>query len=637
MSLPYARVATSLRSPRRPRIFALLVAAVTTLVAARGHTAGTSPMTPAHELGRVAPRIVNGTLTSLYPSVGALLSPGDPHTAGLLCSGTLIGCHTFLTAGHCVCEFTGADCQSGPNAPNPADYVVFLQHAGFFAVSSIAVHPDFDFPVGDVAILTLATPVTGLAPTPIDVTSAPAPGAAASIVGFGKDSTAPDYGLKRAGAVTMAPCVSGVSNTTSVCWDFVAPLGPAGTDADTCNGDSGGPLFADFQCGDTIAGITSGGTSASCVPTDHSYDANVFHYRDFIEAQAGADLGSASCGAMPQAGDPNTVVLGAAGTLSSGVPQGTHTIDVPAGTTRLRVALNASEDLGSDFDLYVKAGSLPTSSDFDCKADGPNQYGFCEFAAPAVGTWYVLVQRFQGAGEYQLTATTFASGAPGPGTNGQACDDGNVCTASDVCQSGACSGTAVADGSACDDGSACTGPDQCEAGACNAPAAPATGCKLPVVSEKASLLVKNDVRDSRDRLTWKWVKGDATTLADLGDPVGGAGYELCVYDESAGVPDLVSRTVVPGGAGWSATSRGYKFRDSTVQHGGVRAMTLKDGDTAKASITVVAKGGLLATPALPLHQDPTVVVQLIGTQACFEARYSTSRENDGVKFRARGD
>jgi len=30
-------------------------------------------------------------------------------------------------------------------------------------------------------------------------------------------------------------------------------------------------------------------------------------------------------------------------------------------------------------------------------------------------------------------------------------------------------------------------------------------------------------------------------------------------------------------------------------------------------------------------------VQLIGAQACFEARYSTNRENDGLRFNARAD
>src|SRR5258705_1864356 len=57
------------------------------------------------------PRIVNGTLTSLYPSTGALLLGDEPETATSWCSGVLIRQRTFLTAGHCVCAGTGSDRQ----------------------------------------------------------------------------------------------------------------------------------------------------------------------------------------------------------------------------------------------------------------------------------------------------------------------------------------------------------------------------------------------------------------------------------------------------------------------------------------------------------------------------------------------
>jgi hypothetical protein len=606
--------------------------------AARAQAAGETPLAPTYDLGGPGPRIVNGTLTSAYPSVGALLSPGSATTGGLVCSGTLIGCETFLTAAHCVCDTIGSECQTGGvHQPNPSQYVVFFQHAGFFAVSSISVRSDFNFPVGDIAVIKLASPVSGIAPTPVDVTGAPAFGASARIVGFGRNAGASDYGLKRAGAVTMASCVAGISNTTSVCWDFTSPIGVPGTDSDTCNGDSGGPLFADFQCGDTVAGITSGGTSASCQPTDHSYDANVFHYSAYIASVGGADLANASCGAMPQAGEAGAPIFAASGTISSGAPQALHTVDVPAGTTRLRIAMNASEDLASDFDLYVKAGSPPTTSDFDCKADGPNQFGFCEFTSPAPGTWYVLVQRFQGSGQYQVTATTYASGAPGPGTNGQTCDDGNSCTSGDVCQGGACGGTAVANGTGCDDGSACTAPDVCQAGVCTSTAAPVAGCRPPVVSGRASLTMKNAALDTRDNLTWKWLKGDATTSADFGDPTASDGYELCLFDESAGVPSLVLDKTIAPGAGWTPTTRGYKYYDPNAAQGGFRTVLLKNGEAGSAGITVKAKGVALAPPALPLAQSPEVIVQLVGANACFEARYGTNRTNDGLQFRAKAD
>src|SRR6185369_5239744 len=85
--------------------------------------------------------IVNGVSTGDYPAVGALLAPNDPDTGRLVCSGTLIGCRTFLTAGHCV------------EGAGPSDFIVYFQHVGFVGVSAIAMHPNYDYPVGDVAVL----------------------------------------------------------------------------------------------------------------------------------------------------------------------------------------------------------------------------------------------------------------------------------------------------------------------------------------------------------------------------------------------------------------------------------------------------------------------------------------------------
>ena len=86
-------------------------------------------------------RIVNGNLSFADPSVGALLFGSATDQAMLYCSGTLVGCSTFVTAAHCVCYLDGAACQSGASAPDPGEYHVFLQHAGFVPVQSIASRP----------------------------------------------------------------------------------------------------------------------------------------------------------------------------------------------------------------------------------------------------------------------------------------------------------------------------------------------------------------------------------------------------------------------------------------------------------------------------------------------------------------
>jgi hypothetical protein len=362
---------------------------------------------------RQGPRIVNGVLSFADPSVGALLFGSDPDRAIAYCSGTLIGCDTFVTAAHCVCDLDGGACQTGGAAPDPGEWLVFFQHTGFSSVSSIDVQPGYDFPVDDVAVVRLATPLAGVTPTPL-AAAEPAPGSDGTIVGFGRSGGgAEDYGLKQRGSVVTSACSGGLP-AGLVCWDFAAPVGPPGTDSNTCNGDSGGPLFVDDGAGRTLAGITSGGSSVDCLPSDESYDTSVAVQRSYIEAEGG-ELAAPSCGTLSQVGDAVTEVIGFTQQLDAGTSQGVHSFDVGAGVTRLGVALNASEQAGADVDLYVRFGSAPTSSEWDCRAFGANQWGFCSFDAPAEGSWHVLVNRYSGTSTYQVTATLFAGeGVPPP-------------------------------------------------------------------------------------------------------------------------------------------------------------------------------------------------------------------------------
>jgi hypothetical protein len=205
-----------------------------------------------------------------------------------------------------------------------------------------------------------------------------------------------------------------------VCWNFVGPLGAPGSNSNTCSGDSGGPLFINFGSGDQVAGLTSGG-EPGCLPNSRSWDDSVFNDRVWVQTEAGADLNQTTCGELPQVGGAGTQITAASGELSPMQTEGRSSFEVPAGTQLLRVAMNGADaDMSlrpprlNDFDLFIKAGSPPTTSDFDCRDIGAAPYGFCEINTPTAGTWHVLVNWVEGGrGTYQVTTTTLAAACAG--------------------------------------------------------------------------------------------------------------------------------------------------------------------------------------------------------------------------------
>lgn len=283
--------------------------------------------------------------------------------------------------------------------------------------------------------------------------------------------------------------------------------------------------------------------------------------------------------------------------------------------------------------------------------------------------------------------------------DGTACDDGNGCTESDRCTAGICAGSPVASGSACDDGNPCTRASQCDGGGhcvgsdpvvctplnqchvgtcepstglcsfmqapdgmacvgtgvtcgnvctggvcgaacgpcefCDATAGcvtgPAPGCRKPVKSHGARLVLQ----DAAPRLTWKWTKGQATSVADFGDPVNADSYSLCMFDQSGHSAGLVFRGTLMPGAGWEATKAGPKYRDRAGLQDGITSMTLHAGPDGKAKISVGGGGSHLTLPGLPLPVP--LAVQLQGHGQCWSATFTPDgvQRDDAARFKAR--
>lgn len=375
-------------------------------------------------------RLVDGAQLPMYKVVNGNLEFAEPSVVmvrdqtGALCSGTLIGCRTVLTAANCFCTdpgsglvVNGAQCANDQNLLDPSKYSVYLQHAGVFGVEKITVNPNFIFDENveqsDVAIIRLSEVVDGIAPTPISRVPRPISGSPGRIVGFGKDSVVNDLGLKRTGSVVVENCTA-VPADKNLCWNFTEPIGSQGTDANSCDGDAGGPMLADFGTGYVVAGVMASGTSAECTAPDQAWNTDVAAERSWIETAAGTDINRTKCGDLPQATKSGSSTIGAFDSLDASRTSYIANFDVPASIGLLRLAVNGEEfasSPGADFDLYMKAGSPPSENDFDCASENNGIVEFCEVQQPDAGKWHVLVVRRQGAARFQIAATYFTKAA----------------------------------------------------------------------------------------------------------------------------------------------------------------------------------------------------------------------------------
>ena len=100
------------------------------------------------------------------------------------------------------------------------------------------------------------------------------------------------------------------------------------------------------------------------------------------------------------------------GELQNGVPrtglaaaQGAKlhfTIDVPAGATNLRVALSGGS---GDADLYLRRGSAPTTTAYDCRPYLSGNAETCTIATPQAGRYYVMLDAYAAFSGASLVAT----------------------------------------------------------------------------------------------------------------------------------------------------------------------------------------------------------------------------------------
>ncbi|WP_052101334.1 M20/M25/M40 family metallo-hydrolase [Novilysobacter arseniciresistens] len=91
----------------------------------------------------------------------------------------------------------------------------------------------------------------------------------------------------------------------------------------------------------------------------------------------------------------------------------TYTFEVPDGAANLSFAISGGS---GDADLYVRRGSAPTDSSYDCRPWRSGNAETCSFAAPAADTWHVRVKAYSSFSNVSLVADYTTGGGGGTQT-----------------------------------------------------------------------------------------------------------------------------------------------------------------------------------------------------------------------------
>lgn len=133
-----------------------------------------------------------------------------------------------------------------------------------------------------------------------------------------------------------------------------------------------------------LPGACSGGCGAGIANADAAV----------VAAQNGGGNPNPGTGEL-QNGVPVTSLSGSSGTSLA------YTVAVPSGRSQLKVTIAGGS---GDADLYVRSGSAPTDTVYNCRPYLSGNNETCTINAPAAGTWHVRVKAYSAFSGVTLTA-----------------------------------------------------------------------------------------------------------------------------------------------------------------------------------------------------------------------------------------
>lgn len=155
-----------------------------------------------------------------------------------------------------------------------------------------------------------------------------------------------------------------------------------------------------------------GTTSTAASPSKTYTAAGTYTVSLTVTDDGGATNTKTASVTVSAAGDGDTVLSNGVAKTGLGAATGAslaYTIVVPAGASNLVIA---SAGGTGDADLYVKAGSAPTDTSYDCRPYKSGNAETCTIASPTAGTYYVRLKAYSTFAGVSLTGS-YTAGTSG--------------------------------------------------------------------------------------------------------------------------------------------------------------------------------------------------------------------------------
>ncbi len=205
-----------------------------------------------------------------------------------------------------------------------------------------------------------------------------------------------------AAASAPSTCRSVTPTAGSGCTPPAAPTGVSASAASqtainvSWSAAAGATSYKIFRSTTSGSGYTQVGTSTTTSFADSGLTCNTTYYYVVRSSNGSCDSGnSAQASAVTQA------CSGGGSVLANGVPvtgisgaaasQQFWTMDVPSGASNLVFQISGGT---GDADLYVRFGSPPTTTTYNCRPYLSGNNETCTFASPSVGTYHVMLRGY---------------------------------------------------------------------------------------------------------------------------------------------------------------------------------------------------------------------------------------------------